>query len=460
MNANSEQLYQGNLSEQMLSSELAAAGTTQNFGQPKADRSARPNILLVAEHASAVFGGEALIPFQYFKCLREIEVDVHLLVHERTQKELREEFSRDLNRLHFVADSLVNIWCDKIGRLMPARIAAFTAGALSHFDTQVRQRNLARSLLRQHHFDIIHEPIPVSPKLPSMLFGLSVPVVIGPMNGGMDYPPNYNGGRGLEHFLVWCLRSTATLWNTVFPGKRQAALLLVANKRTYGALPSTLKAKRIVELVENGVDLDLFKPEPKRIAHEKFRIIHIGRLVDIKRVDLLFDACAQLLGKVEFQIDLIGDGPKRGVLEDQVERLSLKKHVRFHGRLPQSVAAGLLRGADVMVLTSMMECGGAVVLEAMASGVPVVAAKWGGPADYISSDTGILIAPATPDVFVNELGKALLWMARNPLARTKMAEAGRQRAAALYDWRSKAKALLKIYEDVLTLGPHTRQAVK
>src|SRR5262245_37758369 len=92
-------------------------------------------ILLVAEHASAAFGGEALIPFQYFKRLREIGVDVHLLVHVRTQEELRAAFSDNLERLHFVSDSVVNIWCHKIGRLMPDRLAVFTLGALSHLDT-------------------------------------------------------------------------------------------------------------------------------------------------------------------------------------------------------------------------------------------------------------------------------------------------------------------------------------
>src|SRR5262249_46026652 len=149
-------------------------------------------ILLVAEHASASFGGEALIPFRYFKHLREMNVDVHLLVHGRTREELREAFPNDVERLHFVDDSLLNVWCDQIGRSMPDRLAEFTVNAVSHFETQVRQRRLVRFLVRTHQFNIVHEPTPVSPKLPSMLFGLSAPVIIGPMNGGMDYPPNYN----------------------------------------------------------------------------------------------------------------------------------------------------------------------------------------------------------------------------------------------------------------------------
>jgi hypothetical protein len=79
-------------------------------------------VLIVAEHASSVFGGEAMIPFQYFKHLRRLNIDVHMLVHERTRTELCNEFSNHLERLHFVADSRINIWCYKIGKIMPDRL--------------------------------------------------------------------------------------------------------------------------------------------------------------------------------------------------------------------------------------------------------------------------------------------------------------------------------------------------
>src|SRR5205085_7085741 len=110
--------------------------------------------------------------------------------------------------------------------------------------------------------------------------------------------------------------------------------------------------------------------------------VYVGRLVDWKRVDLLIHACAKLSGRLNFNLDVVGDGPLRAALEEQVRHSSLTGHVRFHGRLPQATAADTLRKADALVLPSMRECGGAVVLEAMASGVPVIAANWGGPADY------------------------------------------------------------------------------
>jgi glycosyltransferase involved in cell wall biosynthesis len=281
------------------------------------------------------------------------------------------------------------------------------------------------------------------------LFGLSAPVIIGPMNGGMDYPANYRLDSRFERLAVSVLRASAAFWNLLLPGKRHAARLLVANRRTYEALPATLKGRPVIELVENGVDADLFRPRSAGGEHEKLRIIYIGRLVDWKRVDLLIDACARLADKAAFDLDLVGDGPLRPALEEQVRRLSLGDYVRFHGQLSHSSAADILRDADVMVLPSMRECGGAVVLEAMASGVPVIATEWGGPADYLTRATGMLIPPATPDIFVEEVAKALLWLAKNPGERAKMGVAARQRATTMFDWRAKASTLLDIYRDIL-----------
>jgi alpha-maltose-1-phosphate synthase len=271
------------------------------------------------------------------------------------------------------------------------------------------------------------------------------------MNGGMDYPPNYCLAGGFEGLTISVLRWTSAFWNRIVRGKLDAALLLVANKRTYNALPSNLRQKRIVEFVENGVDIDIFSPKPSGGKRGNVRIIYVGRLVDWKRVDLLIAASARLIGEVNFEVHIVGDGPLRGALEEQVQKLFLTKQVLFHGRLPQPAVANLLRDSDIMVLPSMRECGGAAVLEAMACGTPVIATNWGGPADYIMANSGILISPATPPIFVAELANAILSMIRRPEVRAEMGKAGRQRARTFYDWRVKARALLKIYEDVLSI---------
>src|SRR3569832_1232562 len=125
-----------------------------------AKQGSRPKkVLLVAEHASARFGGEALIPYQYFKHKRAAGIDAHLLIHDRTKSELLQAFPQEHHRLHFVADSKVNVRLDKLGRYLPSRLADFTTGAVSHFDTQWRQRRAAMAQKKKKNNNQEHEPI-------------------------------------------------------------------------------------------------------------------------------------------------------------------------------------------------------------------------------------------------------------------------------------------------------------
>jgi glycosyltransferase involved in cell wall biosynthesis len=79
-------------------------------------------------------------------------------------------------------------------------------------------------------------------------------------------------------------------------------------------------------------------------------------------------------------LDILGDGQERASLETKAAVLGLK-NVSFVGFVPQELAAVYLETVDTLVLPSLYECGGAVVLEAMAKSLPVIATRWGGPAD-------------------------------------------------------------------------------
>ena len=97
---------------------------------------------------------------------------------------------------------------------------------------------MARRLIAQHSIDIVHQPIPVSPKESSLLYNLGVPVVIGPMNGGMAYPPGFTHSQGnATAAFVRIGRLFSGVLNRLMPGKLRAAALLVANERTGKALP-------------------------------------------------------------------------------------------------------------------------------------------------------------------------------------------------------------------------------
>jgi glycosyltransferase involved in cell wall biosynthesis len=411
-------------------------------------------ILIVAEHASARFGGEAILPVHYFRVLRGRGVDVRMVVHARTREELARLFPADLERITFIPDSWLNVLLWRLEQLLPlpSKVKLFTLGWLSRLHTQRRARRAARALIRRHGIQVVHQPIPVSPREPSILHGLGVPVVIGPMNGGMSFPPGFwTGGDASAPGagpLLRAARRLSGLLHVLMPGKRRAQLLLVANERTRRSLPPGVRG-RVVELVENGVDLKLWQArEPVDRAGEPVRFVFSGRLVSLKAVDLLIRAVERARREVPLTLDVVGDGPERGHLEEVARSAGQEGAVRFHGWLEQPAAARVIREADALVLPSLHECGGAVVLEAMATGLPVIATDWGGPADYVDPSCGILVPARTPEQFVGALAEALLRLAHAPELRRSMGRAGREKVCREFDWERKGDRILQLLEGV------------
>ena len=410
-----------------------------------------PRVLIVAEHASAAFGGEAILPLHYFRRLYARGVPVWMIVHERTRRELEVVCADAIHRIEWVPDlpSHRALW--KLGEPLPNRLRQATTGWASRTLSQLHALDIARRLVREHGIDVVHQPIPVSPKEPSLLTDVGAPLVVGPMNGGMDYPPAFrraesrfvravvSAGRGASHGI-----------NRALPGKIDAATLLVANARTRHALPVGTRG-RIVELVENGVDLSLWSPLPasERPKNGPLRAVFSGRLVDWKSVDVLLDAIARIGRSTDVVCDVLGDGPERASLEARATSLGIRDRIVFHGWMSQGKAAEHVRRSDVLVLPSVYECGGAVVLEAMASGIPVVATNWGGPADYVDESSGVLVEPSSREALVVGFADALRTLASDRELCARMGAAGRARVERHFDWDAKIDAILDIYDETI-----------
>jgi len=293
----------------------------------------------------------------------------------------------------------------------------------------------------------VHQPIPVSPKTPSQIWGVGVPVIIGPLNGGMEYPPAFRSEQGkLSRLALLFGRLLANFFNLVIPGKRLARLVLVANGRTQDALPAGIKGQ-VVEMVENGVDFTIWqKAASAETSDRTVRFTFIGRLIDWKAVEIALEALHRLQGQISASLEIIGDGPMRQTWETVTDRLGLKSVVTFSGFMSQQDCAKRLQGADVLVLPSLFECGGAVVLEAMAVGLPVIATAWGGPLDYLDETCGILVAPDSREALVAGFATGMKTLAQSQQLRTKMGEAGYARARQYFDWQRKIDQILELYQ--------------
>ena len=148
---------------------------------------------------------------------------------------------------------------------------------------------------------------------------------------------------------------------------------------------------------------------------------------------------------------ILGDGEERIRLEQLAARLGLMPSgsghgtVEFAGWLEQSACAERLAAADCLVLPSLLECGGAVVLEAMALAKPVIATAWGGPLDYLDKDCGILVPPDSRESIIEGFSAAMVELARSPDARARMGAQARGRVSREFDWDVKVDRVLVHY---------------
>jgi glycosyltransferase involved in cell wall biosynthesis len=408
-------------------------------------------VAIVAENASFRFGGEASLPLHYFAQLRARGVEAWLIVHGRTRPELEALFPAESGRIHYIPDQWFHKLLWHLSRLLPRRVSEATFGTAMVLLNQYLQAALVRGLVAQHGVNLVHQPIPVSPKAPSLLHDLGVPVIIGPMNGGMEYPPAFRGTESaFTRVSVALGRASADWMNRLFPGKRDARILLVANQRTRMALPAGVEGT-VLQLPENGVDLRIWSPPADVTAQttdsEAPRFLFIGRLVDWKRLDLVLHALVPL---PHASLEVIGDGAMRTSWANLAEQLGIASRVHFLGWLSQPACAERLRSATALVLPSVFECGGAVVLEAMATGTAVIATDWGGPAEYIDQNTGILVPATDPQAVIQGFTRAMRRLAEDPRLRHSQGTAGRAKVEALYDWSRKIDAIQDIYTKALT----------
>ena len=167
-----------------------------------------------------------------------------------------------------------------------------------------------------------------------------------------------------------------------------------------------------ISTIPNGVNSDIFfqdnRSTSRRDESEKRQIVFVGRLSEEKDVGILLEAILLLKGsRQDFHLTIVGDGPERKELEEYSESNGLDNSVTFCGEVRHSQVSVYLRQCDVFCLPSKREGCPNVVLEALASGVPVVAFTVGGIPDIVTSNTGILVDSRTPRDLMAALDEAL-----------------------------------------------------
>ncbi len=208
--------------------------------------------------------------------------------------------------------------------------------------------------------------------------------------------------------------------------RRAAAMIAVSDWLRRELEARVPEARGKTEVVDCGVDLELFRPQP-RPAGDGPAFLCIGSLTERKNVVRLADAFARL---GEGTLTFVGDGPLRGALAG-------RPGVRLLGAVGHPEIPGLLAACDVYCQPSLVEPFGQAVLEALACGRPVVATRIGGPPELVPPGAGVLVDPLDEDGLVVALRAAAALPAPGPAARA---------AAEAHDVRRQAERIEAILE--------------
>lgn len=166
------------------------------------------------------------------------------------------------------------------------------------------------------------------------------------------------------------------------------------------------------EVVPNTYDEGIFFPDDRpRRGGVRTRLAFVGRVTDEKGLSILLEALSRLR-RDDWELSVVGDGPARQDCEKRAQAPELRGRVSFHGELPGSQVAERLRASDGLVLPSLGENFPCVIIEAMATGLPVLATRVGALPELVDDETGILVEPGDQSALAGGLVRILDGLSR------------------------------------------------
>jgi glycosyltransferase involved in cell wall biosynthesis len=200
--------------------------------------------------------------------------------------------------------------------------------------------------------------------------------------------------------------------------------------------------RKMIHLIPNSIDISRFHPKLHALK-DHLELVHIGSLTPIKNQSFLLEVASELATKnISFRLNIIGEGVLKSELEQLASHLNLQEYVKFWGR--HDTIESILNKMDIYVHSSHSEEFGLVLIEAMASGLPVVTLNSGGSSELIvHGKNGMLINERNPIQFA----EAIIQLKNSELY-TEMCQFAVQYASQ-FDMQNQTTQLLNLYQKVL-----------
>lgn len=315
------------------------------------------------------------------------------------------------------------------------------------------------ALTRGERFDVVHQVSPLALRYPSPVRGLGLATVLGPVGGSLPTPAAFAAEVKAPWFTR--LRRLDRLRLRLDPRLRRTyeeADLVVGVAPYVREVLGDLALRRFDVQAETGFDALPAAGRGPRAAGP-LRLLFVGRVIRTKGVRDAVRALARLAPGVDATLDVLGAGEDLAACRAEAEALGVAGRVTFHGRVPRARVDDFYRAADVFLFPSWREPSGTVVFEALAHGLPVVAADRGGPGHVVDETCGARVPVTTPDAFADGLARAVEALAADPGRRAALAAGARRRAEAVGSWARKLDwAVARYHEVVAARAGRTEEA--
>ncbi|HNB53710.1 MAG TPA: glycosyltransferase family 4 protein, partial [Anaerolineales bacterium] len=237
---------------------------------------------------------------------------------------------------------------------------------------------------------------------------------------------------------------------------RDARFVVTVSDFNRAYLAELMEGERAdIRRLYNGIDLQRFRPaKAPRAAN---LILSVGRLVEKKGFDVLIEACALLAARgVAFQCEIIGKGEHQAKLQKLIDARGLHTQVRLVGPKPQDEVRKAYQQATIFALPCIIGQDGnrdglpTVLLEAMATGLPVVSTALTGIPEIIDDrENGLVVPPNDAE----SLAQALATLLENSALRERMGQAGRRKVEACFDVRKSVNTLRRWFMEPYVPNP-------
>jgi glycosyltransferase involved in cell wall biosynthesis len=316
---------------------------------------------------------------------------------------------------------------------------------------QLQVYDVAKKLIKDEHFDLIHFLNPIGYREPGYLWKIDIPYIWGPISGTSNRPNQLFKALSYKKKLLFEIRNWVNTFQFKYNHRLKNALfrtdlLLTATTENQIRIQKYYN-KSSIYLPENSIVSHSIQNSVRQInlaSGDITNILWIGRIDSNKQLNILLDALAKI-NTNNWQLHVIGDGPKKTATQKLSMKLNISSKISWYGHIPRTEVFNLLQNGHLHIITSLSEANTTVLWEAMAYGIPTISLNHCGMKDVICEKCGVKIDISSYRQVINDLANVLSDLLNNPSKINELSK-GVNKCASNFTWEKRRELFNQFYQ--------------